>query len=507
MHNPRTGLYSALTVCSLMIMESYLRSPYIDFSLAAVVTWSYWAYLKSDHFTKTRFNLLFACLTLVGMLCKWSYLPLFLGVFLIGIFLRSLIRRTFTKRDLLNLVIYSVGVALAAYFLYYRIAMSAVIGNCRSCTARPDDYSYLLDLHFYWHCFGKYLILLIRGDYLTIAGPLSLIAFAFTLAQPRRFRANLEPLLLFILPNIILVLGNFEFAVPRYLVGCLGLQCVLIGSILDRARYNLGIFFLTLMIVAKTVFLGAWMVPELGIPHCSYDYLDGDAFHVLHSRNVFSMVGGEEEELTPGIIVNTLFGGRQNWCVDLNRNWFADLKHHGLLAGTFTSPPYNLPWLTNLDNTITAIFQAPESTPYASPGMMSVATFSNEMRSGMCLCYAVNHALAMNKVWKYDLSMCLDFCQVKDALFGAQRAGKTSLLVMALMLEQRPHQGFPWPSRPIMERRRAVRERIRAELGPNWQVCAFFPNQRQRVVTRATMGKEFDLVIVQEAGRAAPARN
>ena len=504
MHTPRTGLYSALTLCSLLTIEGYLRNYYVELSLAAVLTWTYWAYLKSDHFTKTRFNMLFALLTLVGMMCKWSYFPLYEGFFLGCLLLRSLIKRTLTKGDVLNLALYTAGVTIPAYCLYYHASMDAILRNYMCNTTLTHEASYLTDWHFYWYCLGKYLILLMRSDYLPIAGTLSLVAFVFTLVQPRRFQANLEPLLLLILPNIVILFLHFDAVVPRYLVGCIGIQCVLIGSILGQVRHHLGLIILTLMLAAKAVFLGAWMIPELQIPTSNYDYLDSDVFRVSHSRNVFSIMPKQSEEpLTLAILANILLGARQNWCTHLNSDWFADLKRYGIFTGTFTSPPYRMPWLSKLDNALASLAQEtaqqrnnPRGWLYSK--RLCVATYTNETRNSITLRYAVNHSLAMNKVWKCEIELCHDYGDTKEYVLAPERAEALKVIVMALSLGQLNDAGFPWPRLSLMERRQAIVETITEQLGPNWYVYAFYPSLRQHVLPPAALSQEFDLVIVRE---------
>ena len=146
LYDERTGLYSALTAMSLLIVEGYLRSSYVDFSMAAILTWNYWAFLKSERFTRPLYSWLFTALTVIGMLAKWSYLPLHMSFFLLFLFLRSLKERTLDAAACKQAALHISTGAVTAYLLYYRTGLKEIINNYRSCICFKPSWEHLTHL-------------------------------------------------------------------------------------------------------------------------------------------------------------------------------------------------------------------------------------------------------------------------------------------------------------------------------------------------------------------------
>ena len=536
LYGAKSGLYSALIASSLVCLEAYLRSTYIDFSLASILVWTYWSYLKSQNLSQRRYCAIFYGLILAGSLAKWSYVPLYLGVFLLYAAIKLCTAGTTNnankpgtadttnnankpgtagttnnadksgtadttsnadkscgtnqlsvagrasitiKRRLAENLLWALGCATLAYLLYYRQAWDAVFTNYHSCVSFKPDRSYLMQPAYYWHSLGKYLLLLMRNDFLGIAGQLFIFSGLWSCFDSR-FRANRPLIWLFIVPSFALVFLNFEFAVPRYLVPCIGLQCVIMGSILAKVRYA-GASILGLLLAMKLTFLLGWLTP-LPLAHCTYDYLDSDALGVCDSVNAFQ----ENDPYTLRRLGSICFSNQHNWA----RGYF------------FTSPPYRQEWMERLNAGLdTALSQTSSQ----------ILTFSDIMRDNVALRCAVNCHLHERAVKNIRVQNCFHWDDVKTQLL-TRTDGAFDYLVLALSIETtddnfrdyasdikheqlRFYQGHQTPER----RRAQVQDTLRRELGAQWQISAYIPNLRSRVVPRATMSHPFDLYILSRA--------
>ncbi|MBQ7567428.1 hypothetical protein IJT17_01330, partial [bacterium] len=407
-----------------------------------------------------------------------------LGVFLAFLFLRSLWKRSFTKRDAKMLLCHASAVGILAYILYYRTGLLPAIFNYRSCICFKPNWNHLLHLDYYWHCFGKYILLMMSNDLLSIAGQLFLLAACASIICPKRFKPNLEPLLLFILPTALWIFLHFEFAVPRYLVPCLGMQCVIIGSLLSSVRPALANAIIAVMLWGKIVFLAGWMIPGVQLPQSSYDYLDSDSFGVCDSVNAFN----ENDPFTISRLLKITLSGRNSWCGLVHYNWPQDIKQHGIFAGTFTSKPYTPGkqiWLKHLEESLDIIIDDQPSSN------KTIITFTNEYRNGFCLYYSVNRYLAQKRAWNVSVILCHDWEQVIRQFNHSPREN-SKYAVFALTLDQQPDNGLPLPGLNVCQRRERVFRQIDRSFGSN-RLCAYFPEQCSKVAARTTMSNPFDL--------------
>ncbi|MBI4375807.1 MAG: glycosyltransferase family 39 protein [Elusimicrobia bacterium] len=110
--SPGIALAAALLIGASPAVQSLLCSQLIDLSVAALVAAAYWAYLRSDKFSRWRPSLAFGALFALGMMHKWSFFAYFLPAYydaFLGI----------TERRCRGKILAAAGIAAAGFAPWY----------------------------------------------------------------------------------------------------------------------------------------------------------------------------------------------------------------------------------------------------------------------------------------------------------------------------------------------------------------------------------------------------